>query len=90
VFTFGDTACDGCKYEYRLFNSDLTKLYRNWSLHSSPLDYKEFLNGGLYHIQVGHTLCADNPCRRAPRCGRSQRGPLVRSPKFLVYVCVSR
>jgi hypothetical protein len=52
VFTYGDAGCDGCKYEYRLFNSDLTKQFRNWSLHSSPLDYKEFLGGGLYHIQV--------------------------------------
>ncbi len=52
VFTFQSVGCDGCKYEYRLFNGAKTKLYRNWSLHSSPLDYKNFLKKGLYHIQV--------------------------------------
>ena len=63
VFEFLATECRierSCVYEYRLFDEEKDRLMRNWSRHTSPLDYRKFLDGGVYRFQVRGIDAAGN------------------------------
>lgn len=63
VFEFVADKCrndDACIYEYRLFDEEVNRELRNWSRHMSPLDYKPWLDGGVYRMEIRAVDAASN------------------------------
>lgn len=55
-------------YEYRMFHGRDTAashLFRDWTLTTSPIDYKDWLSGGTYTFQVRYGAASGLLCVRA-------------------------